>query len=209
MPTTINITVEKRGNNTYTTPQVTGIDPNHIKLVQPEFTDAFVDRAMIQYYDNQNMTMIPFVTTETVDAIRVLANAAATDAILYYKVISQINRRPLGKLCLLNTNDGIVQAPPEIGNNPIRATYDFGERNHAKHVELDYCSYPLTVVDVSVTDASITLACCVDHFLICGTSISVGGSPYTVLSSTCVGNVGILVLDTVAGITIGELVQLT
>lgn len=209
MATLITLTVEKAGNNIVSPAQSRQFNPENIKFVQPQHTDAFVDKALVQYFDDQSMTMLPLIVSETVDAVRIAANATSTDPILYYKVISQINRRPLAKLCLLNNFDGIVQAPPEIGNNPIRATYDFGERNHAKHVELDYCSYPLTVVDVSVTDTSITLACCVDHFLICGTAISVGGSPYTVLSSTCVGNVGILVLNTVAGITIGELVQLS
>ena len=209
MPSLISITVEKMGNTSYTTPFVTEqIDPNYIKFVQPEFNDAFADRAFISYYDNQKKVIVPYVVSETVDDIATLANAAATDPILYYKVVSTFNRNHCAKLCLLNTNDGVVVNQPLVGNDPQKATYDFGERNHMKHVELAYCSYPLTVVGVDAGTTSITLACCVDNFLICGTAITIGGSPYTVLSSFCDGNVGILVLNTIAGIAIAETVEL-
>lgn len=208
MASLITLTVEKMGTNTYSPALSLQFDPNYIKFVQPEFTDAFVDRALVQFYDEQKMTLVPLVTTETVDAIRVLANASVT-GLLYYKVVSTFNRKHLAKLCLLNINDGVVNTFPLIGNNPQKANYNMGQVNHAAHAELAYCSYPLTVTTVDAGTTSITLACCVDNFLICGTSITIGGSPYTVLSSSCNGNEGTLVLNTVAGITIGELVQLT
>lgn len=209
MAATITLTVQKMGTNTYSPALSLQFDPNYIKFVQPEFTDAFVDRALVQYYDNQKMTLVPLVTTETVDAIRVLATASVA-GLLYYKVVSTFNRKHLAKLCLLNINDGVVNTFPLIGNDPQKANYDMGERNHAAHAELAYCSYPLTVVDTIVADNAIVLACCVDNFMICGTAVTVGGSPFTVLSSSCDGNTGTLVLNgSVAGVSIGDEVELT
>lgn len=214
MANLISVTVEKRGTVSYQSPfPVEQIDATKIKFVQPEFTDVFNDRSLLQFYDNQSQTIIPFVLSESVDAIRALAAAAATDDILYYQVISFFNRKHLAKLCLLNIIDGIVYTQiPQTADKPVRELYDFGERNHQMHYELDACSYPLTVVDVIASPLNgFTLACCVDNFLIEGTSISVGGSPFTVVSSQCSpSSVGIVyVEEDVSGISEGDEVELT
>ena len=208
----ISLSVEKYGATTYSTPQTFALDPDHIKFVQAENTDVFNDRALVSYYDNQNKIIVPIITTDTVDEIQIAANAAATDPILYYVVVSHFDRKLLGKLVLLNTDDGIVSTLPPVSGvyEPKKAFYDLGERAHMKHAELDYCSYPLTVLSVNESDNSVTVGCCVDNFLTAGTSISVGGSPFTVASVSCTDDGGVIVVEeSVALVVIGDAVELT
>lgn len=207
----IPITVEVRGKDTLITPVVEMIQPENIEFVQPESTDVFTDRAMLQYYDLQRDIIIPYVTTETVDAIKTLANNASTDDILIYQVVSTFNDKHLAKLCLVNVNKIVNTEPVLTGAKPVTEWYDYGERNHVMNYKLDVCSYPLSVVSVDPSPVnSFTLACCVDNFFSEGTSITVGGSPFTVISTACTSDGGVVyVEEDVSGINVGDEVSLT
>lgn len=183
MAALIALTAEEINRIPQDTPETVHIDPDNIKIVLPEFFDWTADRGYVEYYDNQHKSMVQLMCSEDPVAIKALANAQLT-ALTF---INSIDSMPVHKLGYLQLHDSQVR---ETDNEPFLLVYNFGERNHADHKNLQRCDYPLNVVDADMSSLnSITVNCCVADTFVAGVSIAItGGSNagnYTVVSSAC------------------------
>lgn len=210
----LSVTVLKYNNQTVNTPYQKFLGIENIKLITSENYDYFNDHAYLLYYNNQSMITERYIVSQTAAAlkttIQATADTAQNTAMFPAPVfLNKIDRRPMGKLSLLNT-DAVENLTPEAVK-PAKVIYDLGNVNQAKHKELEWCSYPLIVTAIDTSNNTITIACCVDNFLVYNTSVSIGDAgTFTVLSSVCTDSGGVvLISQSIAAIEVGDEVSLT
>jgi len=211
----LSVTVLKFNNNdTSNTPYQKFLGIENIKLITSEHYDFFNDHAFILYYNNQSMITERYIVSQTADALKTAIQATADTAqntAMFPAAIfvNKIDRKPMGKLSLLNT-DAVVNKYPEA-SKPAKVLYDLGNVNQAKHKELEWCSYPLLVTAINLCINAITIACCVDNFLTPGTSIDIGDAgTFTVVGSSCTDDGGVvLVSEDLSSAEVGDEVSLT
>ena len=210
----ITVTVEVFNNQTVNTPYLKLLAIPQIKLVTSEDYNYFTDRAYLLYYNTQSMITERYLLTQTADALETLIQGTAdigqNTAMFPVPIfLNKIDRRLMGKLSLINT-DSVVNINTLEADTPAKVLYDLGERNQAKHKELEWCSYPLSVIAVDTSENTVTVACCVDNFLVYDTSITIGGDPFTVLSSICTDDGGVILIEgDISGVNVGDVIELT
>lgn len=202
----LTVTVEVFNNQEPATPYDKSLSIPNIRLITSEDYDYFNDRGLIYYYNNQSMITEQYVVTETADAllttIAATADTAQNTAMFSPKVlVNKIDRKPFGKLALINTDakEGVL---PET-TIPAKVIYDFGNVNNAKHKELSVCAYPLQILSFDSSSLnSVTVNCCVANVIAAEASITIAGTPandgtYTVVYSACAtdGDSTVIVLE--------------
>lgn len=181
MAALITINVENKDGVDYSPALVWKIDPQeHIKIIIPEDKAWLSDRAIIQYYDNQRVSLVDFITTETPAAVRALAATYMSTTVF----INTIDDWKVEKVGYLQLEDfSVVQSN---SSEPIQLVVNFGERNHARHKTLTYCAYPLIIIAVDADYNSVTVACCVEDTFPAGTAVAISAHANNeVVSSSC------------------------
>lgn len=166
-----------------------------IEMVYPSSTDPSGfsnDQAHIEYYDDQRMSIRNYLVEETTaqiqTAIYATADTAFNTALIVKKFVNKKDSDFVSRLGLVNTQSIVRQLPQ--GEKPSIVDYDYGLTNHADHVRLEWCDYPLPIIGVDLSNNAITVACCVAELFPYDTSGAIyfsaaNDGTYTVVSSAC------------------------
>ena len=164
------------------------LDPDNIKIIKGESGDLLNDRAYFEYYDNQRKALRNVITTETAAAIRTAAIAAGAgiDSAVW---INTIDKMQFEATAYLQQHDSQVYLKTYT-DVPDLLRFNFGERNHADHKDIEKCPIPTEITDVDFSNNAITIRCCMEDRFPYGTSIVItgtvsGSDTYTVISSAC------------------------